>query len=124
GSVIVNNNPANTSIFSYTGTFTGTVNGIFTNPAGTNSAGTFTAPNTFVPSGLPAGSQTLYARITPSGEACFYVVPFTYVMNSAPIFSVHPSSKSVCAGSSTTFTVVASNASSYQWQVNTGSGFS
>jgi parallel beta-helix repeat protein len=78
-SVIVNNNPTNSTIFSYTGTFTGTVNGIFTNSAATTSAGSFTAPNTFTPSGsLPLGSQTLYAKITPSGGACDYVVPFTY----------------------------------------------
>ncbi|MFN3850520.1 MAG: 3-coathanger stack domain-containing protein [Spirosomataceae bacterium] len=80
GSVIVNNNPTNSTIFSYTGTFTGTINGIYTNATATTSAGTFTAPNTFAPSGsLPAGSQTLYAKITPSGGACDYVVPFTYV---------------------------------------------
>jgi hypothetical protein len=77
GSVIVNNTP--TPIFTYVGTYNGTVNGIFTNTGATTSAGTFTAPNTFAPSGtLPAGSQTLYAKITPSGGACFYVVPFTY----------------------------------------------
>ncbi|NBB22527.1 choice-of-anchor D domain-containing protein, partial [Runella sp. CRIBMP] len=80
GSVRVNNNPANTNVFTYTGTYTGTVNGIFTNEAATTSAGTYTqATNTFNPSGaLPAGSQTLYAKITPSGGACNYVVPFTY----------------------------------------------
>jgi hypothetical protein len=79
GSVIVNNNPTNSTIFSYTGTFTGTVDGIFTNATATTSAGSFTAPNTFTPSGsLPTGSQTLYAKITPSGGACNYVVPFTY----------------------------------------------
>ncbi|TAE41383.1 MAG: hypothetical protein EAY79_01310 [Runella slithyformis] len=79
GSVTINNNATNTSIFTYTGTFTGTVNGIFSNAAATTSAGTFTAPNTFTPSGsLPTGSQTLYAKITPSGGACNYVVPFTY----------------------------------------------
>ena len=78
GSVRVNDNPTNTSIFTYTGTFAGTVNGIFTNATATTSAGTFTAPNTFVPGSLPSGNQTLYAKITPSGSACFYVVPFTY----------------------------------------------
>ncbi|MER0439957.1 choice-of-anchor D domain-containing protein, partial [Emticicia sp. W12TSBA100-4] len=80
GAVRVNNNPTNSTIFTYQGTFTGTVNGIFTNEAATTSAGTFTSPNTFAPSGsLPGGSQTLYAKITPSGGACNYVVPFTYV---------------------------------------------
>jgi len=78
GSIIVNKNPTNTTIFTYQGTFTGAVNGIFTDAGATTSAGTFTAPNTFTPSGLPSGSQTLYAKITPSGGACSYVVPFTY----------------------------------------------
>ena len=78
-SVIVNNS---LPIFTYGSSFNGTINGIFTNAAATTSAGTFTAPNTFVPSGLPFGSQTLYAKITPSGGACSYVVPFTY--NNAP----------------------------------------
>ena len=75
GSVIVNN--TQTSIFTYGGTYDGTVNDIYTKSIATTSAGAFTAPNTFTPSGLPAGSQTLYAKITPSGGACEYVVPFT-----------------------------------------------
>ena len=78
GAVNIINNPTNSTIFNYTGTFTGTVNGIFTNTAATTSAGSFTAPNTFAPSGLPSGSQTLYAKITPSNGSCSYVVPFTY----------------------------------------------
>ncbi|WP_461070835.1 putative Ig domain-containing protein, partial [Spirosoma horti] len=122
GSVIVNENPTNTTIFTYTGTFAGTINGIFTNAAATTSAGTFTAPNTFSPSGLANGSQTLYAKITPSGGACSYVVPFAYNMVSPPGFTTHPLPKTVCSGSSTTFTIVASDADSYQWQVNTGNG--
>ncbi|WP_428665800.1 BspA family leucine-rich repeat surface protein [Runella sp.] len=86
-SIVVNNTP--TPIFTYGGTYNGTgsstVNGIFANSTATASAGTFTAPNTFVPDvSLPAGSQTLYAKITPSGGACFYVVPFTYIVNINP----------------------------------------
>jgi Secretion system C-terminal sorting domain len=81
GSVRVNNNPTNSTIFSYQGTFTGTINGIFSNANATISAGSFTTPNTFVPSGLPFGSQTLYARIMPSGGTCTYIVPFTYNNN-------------------------------------------
>jgi Secretion system C-terminal sorting domain len=80
-SVIVNDTP--TPIFTYGGTYDGTVNGIFTNATATTSAGTFTSPNTFVPSSLPTGTQTLYAKITPNGGACTYVVPFSY--NQAPM---------------------------------------
>jgi hypothetical protein len=76
-SIIVNNTP--TPIFTYgTASYNGTINGIYKEQAATNLAGTFTAPNTFVPSGLAFGSQTLYAKITPSGGACEYIVPFTY----------------------------------------------
>ncbi|WP_157505977.1 BspA family leucine-rich repeat surface protein, partial [Flavobacterium chungangense] len=77
GSVLVNN--AQTPIFTYGGIFNGTIDGIFSNATATTSAGTFTAPNTFVPLGaLPTVSQTLYAKITPSGGSCSYVVPFIY----------------------------------------------
>ena len=75
-SVVVNNT---TPIFTYGGTYNGIINGIFTDSLTTISAGTFTAPNTFTPlTTLPKTSQTLYAKITPSGGACTYVVPFTY----------------------------------------------
>lgn len=76
-SVIVNNTP--TPIFTYGGSYDGVIDGIFTDAAATTSAGTFTTPNTFVPSGLPSGSQTLYAKITSQG-GCSYVVPFTFVI--------------------------------------------
>ena len=74
GSVIVNNNPTNSTIFTYQGTFSGTI-GIFTNESATISAGNYDQnTNTFTPSGgLPTGSQTLYARITPTTGGCFYV---------------------------------------------------
>ncbi|WP_190884876.1 putative Ig domain-containing protein [Spirosoma profusum] len=80
-SVIVNNSP--TPIFTYGGTYNGTVNGIYSNTAATTSAGTFTAPNTFTPSGLSVGLHTLYAKITPQGGSCTYIVPFTYYVCSS-----------------------------------------
>lgn len=123
-SLIINNNPANSTLFTYGGTYDGVINGIFTNAAATVSAGVFTAPNTFAPSGaLPAGSQTLYAKITPSGGTCFFVVPFTYVMAATPpSFTTQPVSVSLCAGAAASFTAVASNVSSYQWQLSTNGG--
>ncbi|MCF0073053.1 choice-of-anchor D domain-containing protein [Dyadobacter sp. CY261] len=66
-------------IFTYGSNFTGTVNGIFTDAGATQSAGTFTAPNQFVPVGLAEGSHILYAKITPQSAACSYIVPFTYL---------------------------------------------
>ncbi|MEJ5994186.1 hypothetical protein WG904_07095, partial [Pedobacter sp. Du54] len=48
----------------------------------------------------------------------------TLIVNAAPNISSHPSNSSITAGSSTTFTTTASGVTSYQWQINTGSGFS
>ena len=84
-SVIVNNTP--TPVFTYGGTYNGTIDGIFKSDSVT-SAGTFVGPNTFTPNGsLSSGSQTLLAKITPNGGGCTYFVPFTYVYcnNSATI---------------------------------------
>lgn len=60
--VVVNN--ALTPIFTYGGTYNGTIDGIFTAATAqvSESAGTFTAPNTFVPSGSLITGQTLYAK--------------------------------------------------------------
>ncbi|MFH6937527.1 MBG domain-containing protein [Flavobacterium sp. FlaQc-30] len=44
-------------------------------------------------------------------------------LNSAPAITGQPSLSTICAGANTTFSVAASNATAYQWQVNTGSGF-
>ncbi|WP_378945955.1 cadherin-like beta sandwich domain-containing protein [Mesorhizobium sp. ANAO-SY3R2] len=40
-----------------------------------------------------------------------------------PSITAQPSNSTTAAGANTTFSVTASNATSYQWQVNTGSGF-
>ena len=76
GSLIVNNKTL--PIFTYGGTYNGTINGIYKDAAATLAAGTFTAPNTFKSPGLPLGLQTLYTKITPSGGVCSYTVPFTF----------------------------------------------
>jgi len=44
-------------------------------------------------------------------------------VNSGPSITSNPMNASVCANGNTSFTANASNANSYQWQVNTGSGF-
>ena len=98
-SIIVKNTP--TPIFTYGGTYNGTVNGIYTNAAATTSAGTFTAPNTFVPSGLPVGSQTLYAKITQSGGVCSYVVPFTYNYVAPPTLTAGAVTNATTCGGAT-----------------------
>jgi hypothetical protein len=66
-------------IFNYGGTFSGTINGIFTDSLAALSAGTFAAPFAFTPlATLSRGIQTLYVKITPNGGACSYTVPFSY----------------------------------------------
>ena len=47
----------------------------------------------------------------------------TFSAGAAPSITGQPSNSSICAGANTTFSITASNAVSYQWQVNTGSGF-
>ena len=65
-----------------------------------------------------AANWTTYNQggITPYNTTAFSITP-------PPSITVQPSNATVCASSSTTFSITASNASSYQWQVNTGSGF-
>jgi len=48
----------------------------------------------------------------------------TLTVNSAPAITSQPSNSTICSGANTTFSVTASNATSYQWQVNDGSGWS
>ncbi|MEP7265239.1 MAG: T9SS type A sorting domain-containing protein [Bacteroidota bacterium] len=40
-----------------------------------------------------------------------------------PLITVQPTNKNVCAATTTTFSITATNTTSYQWQENTGSGF-
>ncbi|WP_341228624.1 ELWxxDGT repeat protein, partial [uncultured Arcticibacterium sp.] len=111
-------------IFEYGGVFDGTILGIYKDDAGLNLAGTFTAPNTFVPdNSLPSGFQTLYAKIQPAGGACTYIVPFGFRFEKTPIIGVQPINLSVCQASSATLSTIAFYADNYQWQVNTGAGF-
>ncbi|MDQ1161099.1 aminopeptidase-like protein [Chryseobacterium sp. SORGH_AS 447] len=42
---------------------------------------------------------------------------------SSPVITANPANRTICAGGTTTFTVSASGASSYQWYQNSGSGF-
>ena len=44
-------------------------------------------------------------------------------VGSAPIFTLHPSNSAVCELTNTSFSITASGATSYQWQVDPGSGF-
>ena len=47
----------------------------------------------------------------------------SFAVTAPPAITGQPSNASTCAGGSTTFSVTATGATSYQWQVNSGSGF-
>ncbi len=47
----------------------------------------------------------------------------TLTVNSAPAITAQPANSTICSGSNTTFSVTATSATSYQWQLNTGSGW-
>jgi len=48
---------------------------------------------------------------------------FLGVATPAPAFTTHPESKTACIGATATFTIVATGATSYKWQVNGGNGY-
>ena len=54
----------------------------------------------------------------------FYIAKYNApVTCSNPTIGTQPTNKSVCFNGNTSFSIAATGASSYQWQVNTGSGF-
>ena len=115
---------AYTNIFEYGGVFDGTVMGIYSDEIATVLAGNFTAPNSFEPlSSLPAGEQTLYAKIQTAGAACTFIVPFNFRFEKTPIIANQPSDISACEHSATSVSTIAFFADNFQWQVNSGSGF-
>ena len=96
-SVIVNNSPT-TPIFSYGGTYSGTIN-IFTDEAATQSAGTFSLPNNFTPlASFSTGTRTLYAKITPSQAGCTFVVPFSYLVCNSTLTAGATANPTTCGG--------------------------
>ncbi|KAF2082457.1 MBG domain-containing protein [Flavobacterium sharifuzzamanii] len=51
-------------------------------------------------------------------------LPTGYIyIGTIPIINIHPTNKTICTSTNTSFAVTALNATSYQWQVNTGGGF-
>ncbi|MDX6183215.1 T9SS type A sorting domain-containing protein [Flavobacterium sp. Fl-77] len=100
----------------YTGTLAGNVLGTsgkfngtgapFANAAGIR-AGVMNQANWTLSNTTPALSM-------PSGAAFLGV---------APTITANPPNRTICVGSNTTFSISANDATSYQWQVNTGSGF-
>ncbi len=58
-----------------------------------------------------------------SPAASTYSSPVTLSVGAAPGITAQPANATVAAGGNTGFSVTATAATSYQWQVNTGSGF-
>jgi hypothetical protein len=105
--------PANQTIAPGTQTFTATASGgatdnlTWTATGGTFAGNVWTSPNT-------AGTYTITA--TSVDEPSVFTT--TSVTVSAPVITTQPSSKNVCTNSSTTLSVVANYATSYQWYLN------
>ncbi|MBX2925208.1 MAG: hypothetical protein KF746_23605 [Chitinophagaceae bacterium] len=86
-----------------------------------------TAPGNFTTSSQTFTKDIAVTSVAISFKAIMYYwiddIKVGPVTAAGPGISVHPSNKIVCAGSNTTFSVTASNATGYQWQVNSGSGY-
>jgi hypothetical protein len=90
--------------------------------SGNGNIPSFIATNT---TNLPVTATiTVTPRYTNGGTSCEGVPKtFTITVNPSPKIVDQPVSKTICIGESTIFKATASNASGYQWQVDTGSGF-
>jgi hypothetical protein len=110
---ISNISPANQTVAPGTQTFTATASGgvtdnlTWTATGGTFAGNVWTSPNT-------VGTYTITA--TSVDEPSVFTT--TKVTVSAPVITTQPSSKNVCTNSSTTLSVVANYATSYQWFLN------
>ncbi|MDR7211770.1 hypothetical protein J2W48_003727 [Flavobacterium piscis] len=90
--------------------------------SGTGNIPSFVATNS---TNLPVTATiTVTPKYTNGGSSCSGTPKiFTITVNPSPKITVQPISKIICNGDNTIFSAIASNASGYQWQVNSGSGF-
>jgi PKD-like domain/PKD domain len=92
---------------------------------GTITAGGGTTNNTITVTWTTAGANTVSVNYTNS-NGCTSASPtvFNVTVNSQPSISIQPSNVTVSVGSNTSFSVTATGIGlTYQWQVNTGSGW-
>lgn len=77
---------------------------------------------------LKTAILTLSNWVFSTGGTTVYDLPSAcgsfYASCSNPVITTAPSNSTVCNSANTTFTVAATGASGYQWQVNSGAGFS
>ncbi|MFH6981838.1 beta strand repeat-containing protein, partial [Marinoscillum luteum] len=78
-----------------------------------------------VPGAAATGTYTGQLTITgaTSCESVYNISITIYNAGAAAVINSQPAASTKCSGESTSFSVSASNAQSYQWQVNTGSGY-
>ncbi|MFF2480015.1 beta strand repeat-containing protein, partial [Paenibacillus sp. NPDC058071] len=81
---------------------------------------------TLVITGATAAMNGYAYRVIASGAALPAATSnsATLTVNLPPAITAQPSSSTISAGANTSFTVTASNATGYQWQVDQGAGFS
>jgi subtilisin-like proprotein convertase family protein len=105
--------------------FSGSATAPVTNYWQTSGTGTVTTNNA-ASSLTVTTSGSYYVRAYNSTTLCWSdgaVGPYAVTINNNASISGQPANRFINDGANTTFTVTASNAGSYQWQVNTGSGF-
>ncbi len=69
-------------------------------------------------------NKSNWNRSTSLSTGTVTVPPNNIFIAASPVITSNPPNRAICSGSNTTFTIAASNSpSSYQWQVNTGSGY-
>ncbi|UQB68845.1 T9SS-dependent choice-of-anchor J family protein [Epilithonimonas zeae] len=88
-------------------------------PAGGTYSGTGVSGGQFDPA---AGTQTITYDYT-DAYGCAHSMSKTITVNPEQNITTQPNASTICMGANTTFSATANNATGYQWQVNTGSGF-
>jgi predicted secreted protein len=89
---------------------------------GSNIAGA--TSSTFSIPSVSAGDAGMYTvEVSGVCGAAVTSAPAVLSVNQAPALTSQPANEQVCAGGNASFPVGVSNATSYQWQVNSGSGF-
>lgn len=74
---------------------------------------------------LPSGNYTIAITGTSTGAATqVRNLVYTISIPASPVITSNPSDASICVGGSTTFSVIATGAANYQWQISTNGGSS
>ena len=82
---------------------------------GTRSGGTLASYKAAV------GNIANWTSVTSANTVTYNVTNFS--LGTAPSITGQPSNSTICAGANTSFSITASDATSYQWQANVGSGY-